>query len=353
MTKHLLDYDINELKIVLDKICEKPFQTRQILDWVFKHHILDLPKMTNVKKTILDKLDNEFDLSLTKIIDKKISIDGSIKYLLQYQNINNNTTNSNSIEMVYIPSEKKHTLCISTQIGCARNCVFCATAKLGFTRNLTTAEILSQLIIAYNSNHKITNIVLMGMGEPLDNYENVVLAIKTMQHSDGFNISGRKITLSTCGIVPRIYDLSKENIKIKLAISLNSAINKKRDLLMPVNKQYNLNELKNAILHFRKNTPYRVTFEYIMIDNFNMENDDIKAIIKFCSDISCKINLIKWNEFISNKSSQNDKMELTSPSDKNIDIFIKKLSIFNNAITYRKSRGADISGACGQLVAKQ
>ena len=188
---------------------------------------------------------------------------------------------------------------------------------------------------------KITNIVLMGMGEPLDNYENVVNSIKLIQAENGFCFSGRRITLSTCGVVPKILELAESGLKIKLAVSLNSAINEKRDEIMPINKIYPLNELKNALLTFRKKTNFRITFEYIMIGNFNMSSEDIKALSKFCGDISCKLNLINWNEV--------NGLSWVRPRADQVSLFMQGLQHIPAAITLRKSRGEDIAGACGQL----
>jgi len=292
--------------------------------------------MSNISKELRERLSDEFDYSLPSIIDVKVSKDKSKKILLKLHD-------ESLIEMVFMPSDKKNTLCISSQVGCSRQCTFCATGRLGLKRDLKQEELLAQVLIAYGcfKDCSITNIVLMGMGEPLDNLENVMSFLKVMQAEDGFRFSGRRTTLSTCGIVPKIYELADSSIKMKLAVSLNSAIDEKRSLIMPVNEMYPLSELKAALLSFRKKTNYRITFEYVMIDDFNMGSEDIKALTKFCGDISCKVNLIKWNEVPS--------LPWKSPSDKKVEAFIEKLQKLPFAITYRKSRGVDIAGACGQL----
>ena len=300
--------------------------------------------MSDISKALQATLIDTFDNTLPEVIDIQTSKDHTSKFLLKL-------SDANCIEMVYIPAEKKNTLCISTQVGCARRCSFCATAKIGLKRNLTQAEILAQILIAQNHfpEKKITNLVFMGMGEPLDNFDNVVSALQIIQDKDGFYFSGRRITISTAGVVPKIYELadifsSKTNIKIKLAISLNAAIDEKRDKIMPINLIYPLSELKKAVQYFRKHTHFRITFEYIMMSNFNMQTEDIKALTKFCSDISCKINLIRWNEI--------PDYPYQSPTDDEVDTFIQQLHKIPNAITIRKSRGADIAGACGQLAGK-
>jgi len=337
MKPHILSYSIADLKTQLTSITQKPFQIKQILQWIYTHHTLDTNKMTNISKALRERLAETYDLSLPQIINTATSTDGTIKYLLEL-------ADKNRIEMVYMPSESKNTVCLSTQVGCSRACAFCATGKLGLSRNLSTTEILSQLMLLFihNQDQKLTNIVLMGMGEPLDNFDNVLAALHTIRADEGFCFSGRRITVSTCGVIPRIYDLIDRDIKVKLAVSLNSAIDEKRSQLMPINKVYPLAQLKQALLTFRKHTAFRITFEYIMIAGFNMGKEDIQALIKFCGDMSCKVNLIKYND-TSNPAWQ-------SPSDKQVEAFVDKLNALPVAVTLRKSRGADIAGACGQLV---
>ena len=334
--RHILNYTIDELKEKLLETCEKPFKVKQVLQWMFAHHTIDFTLMTSISKELRAKLCEEFDSTLPEVIETKESKDSTKKFLLKLHD-------GNLIEMVYMPDTEKNTLCISTQVGCARQCSFCATGKLGLKRSLAQEEMLSQLLIAYKyfPENKITNLVLMGMGEPLDNFDNVVRFLKVLQAEEAFRFSGRRVTVSTCGIVPNIYKLAETGIKLKLAVSLNSAIDEKRSLIMPVNKQYPLSELKSALLSFRKKTNFRITLEYVMIDNLNMSKEDIKALIKFCGDISCKINLIKWNEV--------PELQWKSPNDKKIKEFIEQLNQLPCAITFRKSRGADVAGACGQL----
>ena len=336
MKPHILSFGIDTLREKLLKICSKPFHVKQILRWIFVHHITDLYKMTNISKELQNKISDEFNTNLPMIIDIKKSTDNTTKFLLKL-------SDNELIEMVYMPGEKKNTICISTQVGCSRACSFCATAISGLKRNLYSEEIIAQLIVALNhyKDDKITNIVLMGMGEPLDNYENVVNSIKLISAESGFCYSGRRITLSTCGVVPKILELAESGLKIKLAVSLNSAINEKRSEIMPINDIYPLNELKNALLTFRKKTNFRITFEYIMIGNFNMGSEDIKALSKFCGDISCKINLINWNEV--------NELPWRRPRADQVTHFITALQHIPAAITLRKSRGEDIHGACGQL----
>jgi len=336
MLVHILNLLPNEWKNYLLDIDEPRYRLKQILNWIYKNRTLDFSLMTTLPESLRQKLKYDFDNFLPEIIKVDISKDGTKKFLLSLND-------DNKIEMVLIPNDKKNTLCISSQVGCARNCGFCATASLGFTRNLEVYEILSQVFLAIEEleEKKLTNIVFMGMGEPLDNLQNVIKAVKILQEEQCFSFSPRRITISTCGIIPKLKELADCGLKIKLAVSLNSAIQEKREQLMPVCRKYPLSELKNALLDFRKKTTSRITFEYVMIKDFNVGKDDVKALLKFLGDISCKLNVIKWNEVSS--------MPFKSPSEEEVAEFILRMQKLSSAVTYRKSRGQDINGACGQL----
>ncbi len=339
MLVHILNLLPNEWKNYLLDIDEPRYRLKQILNWIYKNRTLDFSLMTTLPESLRQKLKYDFDNFLPEIIKVDISKDGTKKFLLSLND-------DNKIEMVLIPNDKKNTLCISSQVGCARNCGFCATASLGFTRNLEVYEILSQVFLAIEEleEKKLTNIVFMGMGEPLDNLQNVIKAVKILQEEQCFSFSPRRITISTCGIIPKLNELADSGLKIKLAVSLNSAIQEKREQLMPVCRKYPLSELKNALLDFRKKTTSRITFEYVMIKDFNVGKDDVKALLKFLGDISCKLNVIKWNEVSS--------MPFKSPSEEEVAEFILRMQKLSSAVTYRKSRGQDINGACGQLAGK-
>ena len=339
MIKNVLELLPEELIQQLLDIGEKEYRAKQILNWVYNKHTTDFNEMTSLSEALRTKLYNILDITPPTIITKSISNDGTTKYLLSLQDGSN-------IEMVIIPNDKKNTLCISSQVGCARKCEFCATAKLGLTRNLETHEITSQVFLAIKvlGEHKLTNIVFMGMGEPLDNFDNVIKAIQIMQHDLCFNFSPRRITVSTSGVIPQITKLADTGLKLKLAVSLNSAIQSKRETLMPISKIYPLSELKKTLIDFRIKTPYRITFEYVMIKDFNLGRKDVKALLKYLGDISCKLNVIKWNKV--------DDLPYETPSNSEIDRFISSMNILSSAVTYRRSRGADIDAACGQLAAK-
>lgn len=339
MKKHLLDLLPEEFSEITELTGERPYRIKQILEWIYRNYICDFSEMTSLSLTLRNALTQHFDLFLPDIIRVVRSKDGSQKFLLKLHD-------NQLIEMVFMPGEKKNTLCISSQVGCARQCSFCATAGLGLVRNLEVHELVAQVLTAIREfpDKKLTNIVLMGMGEPMDNYDNVIKFIKIMQHEQGLSFSPRRMTLSTSGIVPGILRLADESLKIKLAVSLNACINSKRDELMPINKLYPLKELKQSLIEFRNKTAFRITFEYIMIKNFNMGDEDIKALRQFTGDLSCKINLIQWNRV--------EGLPWVSPTDKDVQHFKQALESLSVAITLRQSRGNDISAACGQLVAK-
>ncbi|MBT5420741.1 MAG: 23S rRNA (adenine(2503)-C(2))-methyltransferase RlmN [Candidatus Cloacimonetes bacterium] len=339
MIKNVLDLLPEELIQQLLEIGEKEYRAKQILNWIFNKRTTNFNEMTSLSEDLRTKLQETYQIGIPTILNKVVSVDGTTKYLLSLQDGSN-------IEMVIIPNGKKNTLCISSQVGCARQCEFCATAKLGFTRNLETYEITSQVFLAIKelSDDKLTNIVFMGMGEPLDNFDNVVKAIKILQHDLCFNFSPRRITVSTSGVIPQIYKLADTGLKLKLAVSLNSAIQAKREQLMPISKAYPLSELKKNLIDFRKKTPYRITFEYVMIKDYNIGRKDVKALLKYLGDISCKLNVIKWNKV--------DDLSYETPSATEVSRFINSMNILSSAVTYRRSRGTDIDAACGQLVAK-
>ncbi|MCK9328245.1 MAG: 23S rRNA (adenine(2503)-C(2))-methyltransferase RlmN [Candidatus Cloacimonetes bacterium] len=333
---HILSLNKTEMFEILNSIVSKSYRIKQIQDWIYFKKVIDFKQMTNIPQDLIVKLEQNFLSYLPEVSDIQISSDKTKKFLIKL-------FDGEYIEMVLMPGKKKNTLCISSQVGCSRKCQFCATAKLGLIRNLKIEELLMQIMLVYKyfPDINLTNIVLMGMGEPLDNYENVISFLKIIQDPTAYAFSGRRVTVSTCGVIPQIMKLADSGIKVKLAVSLNSAIDFKRSIIMPVNDIYNLSELKKSLFYFRKKSAFRITFEYIMIENFNMGNEDIKALVKFCGDISCKINLIKWNAVKG--------LDWKSPSDEQVLDFINKLSHIPAAITLRNSRGQDINGACGQL----
>ncbi len=335
--RHILDLAPGELENFFSEQGVKPFRVKQLRHWMFEKHVDDFRKMKNLPDTLIGMLAEQFDCGYPGIEKTRVSQDGTRKHLLRLRD-------DSLIEMVLIPTEKKNTLCISSQVGCSRECAFCATAKMGLERNLTPSEIVGQVLLAMRllKDEKLTNLVFMGMGEPMDNYDNVVRSVRILQEDVGF--SPRRMTVSTCGVVPGIRKLGQSGLKIKLAVSLNSAMSGKRDHLMPVNRVYQLKELKQTLVDFRRKSAYRITFEYIMFGGLNTGRDDAKALIAFVGDISCKINLIPCHHVPGS--------EYHPPTEAEVLQFQEWLHGLSAAITLRTSRGDDIEAACGQLAGK-
>jgi 23S rRNA (adenine2503-C2)-methyltransferase len=333
---NFLDLTPAEFYKAIQDLGQSKFRASQVLDWVYDKQVYDFSDMLNLSKDLRAQLKARFRLNLPQVKESYKSKDGSVKFLLELWD-------HSEIEMILMPSEKTATLCISSQVGCARKCKFCATGRLGLKRNLQTGEIVGQVLLAkkYIKDRKLTNVVFMGMGEPLDNYDNVVQTVRIFTDEKALNLSSRKITISTCGVIPKIKLLANEDIKVKLAVSLNAVIDSKRDEIMPINKIFPLSDLKKTLLDFRHKTSYKVTFEYVMIKNFNMGNDDVRALLKFLGDQSCKLNLIAWNPI--------EGLDYEAPNEKAIEEFKAKLSQLQCPIIQRDSRGNDIKGACGQL----
>ncbi len=312
------------------------YRSKQLLQWIYDKHIFDPQLMSNLPAETRDELGRKLSFSIPQIDLKKTAKDGTSKYRLKLED-------DNIIEMVLIPDGKKNTLCISSQVGCARACSFCATGELGLSRNLHTHEIVTQIMLGslLCQPNRLSNLVFMGMGEPMDNLDNVLKSLTIIQADDTLSFSPRRTTISTCGITEGIRDLADSKIKTKLAVSLNSAIDEKRSMIMPINEIHPLKELKDALKYYLTKSNYRITFEYILIPDFNMGDEDISALKSFVGDISCKLNFIPYNTVPS--------LPYRSPSESEIEDFLKRAQSLNQAITLRRSRGAEIFGACGQL----
>ncbi len=313
----------------------------QIWNWLYARGAKSIDEMTNLSKEFREKLKKRFDLKRPKIVKQEISTDGTRKWLIRF-------LDGSEIETVYIPDEDRGTLCVSSQVGCTLNCTFCYTGTQRLVRNLTSQEIISQLIIAKDTLkewnkpiRQITNIVMMGMGEPLYNFENVRDGILTFSDDAGLSISKRKITLSTSGIVPKIEPAGNE-IGVMLAVSLHATNNDLRDKLVPINKKYPIEELIKACRSYpRVKNSKRITFEYVMLKNVNDSEKDAKELLKLISGIPSKINLIPFNPWPGAPYECSDWDQIEKFSD-----IINKGGY---ASPIRTPRGRDISAACGQL----
>ncbi|MCF7885350.1 MAG: 23S rRNA (adenine(2503)-C(2))-methyltransferase RlmN [Candidatus Marinimicrobia bacterium] len=330
---------LTELETTMQSIGEKSFRARQIYKWINKKSVHDFQKMTDLSKDLRNKLTDSFKIKTLEIQEKEHSeIDDSVKYLFKLED-------GNFIESVLMQDSDRHTICLSTMIGCPIGCPYCATGLIGLKRNLTAGEIVEQLLwVAKDSEIDLTNIVFMGMGEPFLNYENSIKAAQIFNTELGPEISTRKIVISTCGIIPKLYDYTDQGYKFKLAISLNGTTNKQRDEMVPINKKYPLEELIKAAKYYTNNSRNRITFEYILIKDFNDSLEDARRLRQLLSDFPCKLNIIPYNE--------NEQINFQAPSEQKLDQFVNELYKSPFAVTVRRSKGQDISAACGQLYGK-
>ncbi len=375
---NIMSYNLDELMARIVDLGLKKYRAGQVFEWIYKNHALSFEEMTNISKSERGLLANSFYFSYLKIIQTETSEDGTRKFLFQLHD-------GHTIESVLIPDDERLTLCISSQVGCKQACRFCLTGGGGFKRNLAAYEIvgqilgageylagvgrkqegrqtkdagrgtrdakknhvrrLSEAIVHYPSSpgapKRITNIVLMGMGEPLANYDEVMKALGIITANKGLGFSSRRVTLSTAGLVPEIPRLGKSGVRVNLAVSLNAATDAVRDMIMPVNRRYPLNELIAACRRYPLEPRRRITFEYVMIKGVNDSPEDAKRLSVLLRGIRCKVNLIPLNPFPGS--------EFGRPDDATVQRFQKILLDANYTAPVRSSRGRDISAACGQL----
>lgn len=344
---NLLDYDLEGLTAWCASHGEKAFRATQLARWLHRHVEGDFDRMTNLAKSFRAKLHALAKVEAPRVITEKISGDGTRKWLFD-------VGGGNAVESVFIPEDDRGTLCISTQAGCAMGCLFCSTGKQGFNRNLSTAEIVGQLWRAERelreaagvtdpNDRIISNVVLMGMGEPLQNLENVIRALKLFLDDNGYGLSRRRVTVSTSGLV-RQMDKLAEAAPVALAVSLHAATDELRDKLMPVNRKHPLADLMAACRRYLKVAPRDfITFEYVMLGGINDSLEDADRLVRLVRDeqVPCKFNLIPFNPF-----TQSD---LKKPEREQVLAFCRRLNEAGIVTTVRKTRGDDIDAACGQL----
>jgi 23S rRNA (adenine2503-C2)-methyltransferase len=328
----LKNLTLDELEAFLTGQGKERYRAKQVYKWIYQKDALSFDEMTNISKELRRELAERSYISDLEPEVVERSADGTAKYLFRL-------SDGNAVESVLIPDEDRTTLCISSQIGCAMGCEFCLTGTFRLTRNLTCSEIVNQ-VCAVKRESPIRNIVLMGMGEPLANLENVVRALQVITDADGLQFSNRKVTVSTSGLVPEMEELGRRVIT-NLAVSLNATTDEVRDRLMPVNRRYPLAVLLDACRNFPLPSRRYITFEYVMIRGVNDSPDDAKRLVKLIHGIPSKVNLIPFNE--------HEGSELRSPGQDSIDRFHKYLLDRRVTVITRSSRGADISAACGQL----
>ncbi len=342
---NLLDYTSDKLKAFFLERGEKPFRATQIIKWIHQHGIDNFSDMSNVSKSLRAELEEIAEIKPLEIAIDNQSSDGTRKWLLRL-------ADGNCIETVFIPEDDRGTLCISSQVGCALDCTFCSTARQGFNRNLTVAEIIGQLWLAKkllqpdpNAERVISNVVMMGMGEPLLNFENVVDAMTIMLDDNAYGLSKRRVTLSTSGVVPAL-DRLRERVEVSLAISLHAPNNELRNQLVPVNRKYPIEQLMASCQRYMKGKAARerITVEYVMLNDINDSEQNAHELVHVLKDIPAKVNLIPFNPFPETRYQRS--------SNNRIHRFRDILVNAGLVVITRKTRGDDIDAACGQLAGK-
>ena len=331
--------NLEELQKIVEDLGEKKYRAEQIFNWIYKENVTSFDDMVNLPLTLREKLKEKFDLHIFKIITKQESKDGTKKYLFDI-------LDGNAIESVLMEYKHGYTICVSSQVGCKMGCKFCASTGVKFARSLETGEIVEQLqAIERDTGIKISNVVFMGIGEPLDNFDNVLKAVAIINNPKGINIGARHISISTSGIVPKIYELADKNLQCTLSISLHSASNEKRSEMMPINKVYNIEELMKACKYYIEKTNRRISFEYALAKENNDNLEDAKDLVKLLKGMLCHVNLIPINKI--------DNGKFNKSTNENIMKFRDYLNNHGIVATIRRELGSDIDAACGQLRKKE
>jgi 23S rRNA (adenine2503-C2)-methyltransferase len=332
---NLLDYSIEELEAILSEMGQQKFRAKQIFQWLHKG-ITDIDEMSNLSKQLRDSLNEKAYIGEPEIEHKLVSkLDGTAKYLFKLRD-------GNVIESVLMEYKHGFTACISTQVGCRMGCKFCASTGIGFDRHLSPGEMMGQILAIQNDTGKrIGNVVMMGIGEPLDNYDNVVRFLKLVNHPEGLNIGYRHISLSTCGLIPEMLRLSKENMPITLSISLHAPNDEIRVKIMPINKKYSIDKIIEACKIYTEVTKRRISFEYALIQGTNDSKDNALELSKKIKGVLCHVNLIPVNAVVGT--------EMQKSSRQQIEIFRSVLERYGIETTVRRELGSDINAACGQL----
>jgi len=340
---NLLDFDRAGLRDYFESIDEKPFRADQVLKWLYHHGVSDIDKMTNLSSTLREKLKERTEIYIPDVETDHLSSDGTSKWTFRLRG-------GNGIETVFIPEENRGTLCVSSQVGCALDCSFCATGRQGFNRNLTTGEIIGQVWLATQllankpatEHHRITNVVMMGMGEPLLNFNHLVRALRLMLDDNGYGLSKRRVTVSTSGVLPAMEKL-RDAVDVSLAVSLHAPNDELRTLLVPLNEKYPIAELMETCRRWvgKGDRKRHILFEYVLLDGVNDQPHHAGQLVKLLKGFPAKVNLIPFNPF---PSSGYKRSESAS-----VDRFWKILHDNGIVATRRKTRGDDIDAACGQL----
>ncbi|MCC2589999.1 23S rRNA (adenine(2503)-C(2))-methyltransferase RlmN [Chryseobacterium sp. MFBS3-17] len=340
--KDIRTLSLEQLTDYFLSIGEKPFRAKQVYDWLWSKNLHSIDEMTNISKNLREKIAQEYTINPVSVDLLQKSADGTIKNGVKLHD-------GLLVESVLIPTETRTTACVSSQVGCSLNCEFCATARLKRMRNLEVAEIVDQVALIDRQSklyfdRPLSNIVFMGMGEPMMNYKNVVEAIRKITQPEGLGMSPRRITVSTSGIPKMIKMLADEEVKVKLALSLHSAIEEKRNDIMPFSEKFPLTDIMEALQYWYSKTGSPVTFEYCVWGGINDTEEDIKALIKYCRKVPSKVNIIQYNPIGEGKFDHR--------STKAEERYVSELTKAGITVMVRKSRGGDIDAACGQLANK-
>lgn len=333
--KSIYDLSLEDLQDLMVQNNEKKFRAEQIFDWIYKKKVTSFDEMKNVSNSVIEYLKSNYVIdTLEKVMEVK-SIDGTIKYLYALED-------GNLIETVLMNHDYGYSICVTSQVGCNMGCKFCASGVLKKKRNLTAGEIMSQIIQTERSfGNRISYVVVMGIGEPFDNYDNLMTFLKNANHSKGLEIGARHITVSTCGIVPKIKEYADEQLQINLAISLHAPNNEVRNQIMPINKAYPIEQVIEAIRYYMTKTNRRVTIEYIMIKDLNDQKEHALELLKLLKGLNVYVNLIPYNEVLEAPFKRSTREDM--------DNFYDTLKKGNMNCTLRKEQGHDINAACGQL----
>ena len=331
---NIYDYTKKDLESYFEEIGESKFRASQVFDWLYIKRVKSFDEMTNLKKDLIKYLKNNFSINRLKLIKKQSDIDVK-KYLFELYD-------GNLIEAVLMKHDYGNSICVSSQVGCNMGCNFCESGRLKKRRNLQVSELVLQIFsVEEDINERISHVVLMGIGEPFDNYDNIMNFIKIINDPKGINIGIRHITVSTCGIVPKIKEFAMEKAGVNLAISLHAPNNEIRDKLMPINKVYNIDDIMEAVKYYIKQTNRRVTFEYILLDGINDDESCALQLVKLLKGFNCYVNLIPYNETSNLSYKKSNKMTINK--------FYDILKMNNINVTIRREFGSKVKAACGQL----
>lgn len=337
--KNIKNYNLDELKQEMISIGEKEYRAEQIFKWIYVENVTDFNEMTNLSLELREKLKENYTLDIYKIIRKQESSDGTKKYLFDI-------LDGNAIETVLMQYKHGYSICVSSQVGCKMGCKFCASTGIAFIRNLTEGEIAEQILaVQRDTGIKISNVVFMGIGEPFDNFDNVIKVIKIINNPKGLNIGARHISISTSGLVPKIYEIADMDLQCTLSISLHATTNEKRSKMMPINNKYNIEELMKACKYYIEKTNKRISFEYALAKDNNDNLDDARALVKLLKGMLCHVNLIPINKI--------ENGEFDTSTNENVMKFRDYLNDCGIVATIRRELGDDIEAACGQLRRKE